>query len=279
MSDNIETEWFKKNRCHTDKNYTTTAYGVTSYNDTKINQDINNIIINKLDSEKANIENIAMDVISEYKSKLTTYINDTIYKELTDGLDTYLKNEITGEKITEKIVKENVKNFQTLLDGKPDKDFKYNYKGLLKLGDICKAATNEGGSTLIHKKTHTRKSNKKKRERKTKRIRGGFTASKCINVEAICNTVTSLISNKGALFMIEINNQMEKDDKDIIKLKEKLEVVCREKTNEILDQIAKQAIDYGALDEILKYLIAEITELVKSNIGNSKHLLCKDNNT
>ena len=62
-------------------------------------------------------------------------------------------------------------------------------------------------------------------------------------------------------------------------LKKKLQGECLGKTNEILEQITKQAIDYGALDEILKYLIAEITDLVKSNIGNSKDLLCNTNNT
>ena len=82
-----KTEWFNKNVCHTNKIFTTTENGVTSYDDDKINKAINNIVINKLDSEKANIENIAMNVIAEYKSKLTEHINETIYKELIDGLD------------------------------------------------------------------------------------------------------------------------------------------------------------------------------------------------
>ena len=62
----------------------------------------------------------------------------------------------------------------------------------------------KGGYGLIHKKTHTRKSNKKNNKRKTKRIRGGE-ANKCIDVKAICDTVTSLITNEGARFISQTN--------------------------------------------------------------------------
>ena len=50
-------------------------------------------LINSL-LKKRTSENIAMNVIAEYKSKLTEHINVTIYNELTDGLDTYLKYNI-----------------------------------------------------------------------------------------------------------------------------------------------------------------------------------------
>jgi hypothetical protein len=135
----------------------------------------------------------------------------------------------------------------------------------------------KGGSTLIHKKTHTRKSNKKKRERKTRRIRGGFIdPNNCINVEEICKKVTSLITNQNKEFMNTTEIELRDKVQRVTKLKTQIENICLEKTNEILDQIAEQAIDYGALNEILKYLIVEMTNLVKSNMRNSKDFLCKN---
>ena len=364
MDDNTETKWFKKISCEHNNDFTESKEGVVTFHDENIKLAINEIIINKLQSEKENIENIAMSVIAKYKTKLTEHINEKIYNKLIEGLDSYLKSNLEKKEITRKIVLANVKNFRTLIDEKSDKDLIPNYTNLLKLGNICKAekvavankiaadakkaedkareeaetatkarekatkareeaetaakkvtrargtykakaetaakkaekeaekaeaaaekakkvATEAirryrvatmgamGGTTLIHKKTHTRKSNKKKRERKTRRIRGG---TNCINVEEICKKVTSLISTQNQLFM----NTTEIELTGVAELKTQIENICLEKTNEILDQIAKQAIDYGALNEILKYLIVEMTNLVKSNMRNSKDFLCKN---
>ena len=388
---NTGTEFFERIACNKNNNFTESKGGYVTFRDDEIKLAINEIIINKLQSEKANIENIAMSVIAKYKTKLTEHINEKIYNKLIGRLDNFLKSELEQKDITRKIVLANVKNFETLMvDEESDKSLKTNYTNLLKLGNICTAekvavankiaadakalaekaadaekaaaaaetaaetaaktaadarkkadetaaaaaenATSEkaktvakkaakeaktaaaaekkaaekaekarkeadetvaaaktaenaaaaaaaeaekaaaeknGGSTLIHKKTHTRKSNKKKRERKTRRIRGG---AECIDVKAICKKVTSLISTQNQLFM----NTTEIELTGVAELKEKIVKVCLRKTDEILDQIAKQAIDYGALNEILKYLIVEMTNLVKSNMRNSKDFLCKN---
>ena len=59
-----------------------------------IEKEINNIIINKLNEEKKQIEDIALNVISGYKSILLEHMQTTIIKTITEGLEDHLKNGI-----------------------------------------------------------------------------------------------------------------------------------------------------------------------------------------
>ena len=96
--------------------------------------------------------------------------------------------------------------------------------------------------------------------------------------------VTDKIIEQTEKFKTEINKiktteiettETETEDGIINKLKEKLQKICLYKTDELLDDFAKQAIDISSLDDIFKILIFEITNVVKSNMKELDKTICK----
>ena len=144
MSTNLEL--FNTNVCKDNKFVKVTEEGEgenktikIKYLTNSIEKEINTIIMNKLNEEKKQIEDIALNVISGYKSKLLEDMQTTIIKTITEGLEDHLKNRIENDKITEKIVNANVKNFNDLLSGHEDKSFSKEYSDLLNFDNVCKA--------------------------------------------------------------------------------------------------------------------------------------------
>ena len=270
---------------------------IIEYKKDTIENAINTIIINKLSAEQKNIEDIALNVISNYRSKLLEHMQTAIIKEITKDLEEKLKTiddeTIDGENITKKIVNANVKNFKDLLSGHADKTLTNAYKDLLDFANICKAkkaaeeeaAEKEAAEKEEKKKKkrggkpkrkkYTRKSHNKPNKQKTRRfkgVKGGENDDeKCLNVRAICGKVTSIIYSQANKFETETVNDSELKTK----LKTKLETVCLKKTNEILDDFSKQAIDISSLDDIFKMLIFEITNIVTSNMKKLDETFCK----
>ena len=277
---------------------------IIKYKKETIENAINTIIINKLNAEEKQIEDIALNVISNYRSKLLEHMQTAIIKEITKDLEEKLKT-INSENITEKIVTANVKNFKDLLSEHGDKSSNETYKNLLNFAKICKAKEAKEAEEAAKKKAakekaeggkpkrkkYTRKSHKKPNKQKTRRfkgVKGGQNDDeKCLDVGAICETVTSIIKKQADKFETETVKEFKtetvkelenSEDPVIVKLKEKLEKVCLDKTNEVLDDFSKQAIDISSLNEIFKMLIFEITNIVSSNMKNLDKTICKSEN-
>lgn len=297
--DTEEVDWFKNDGCKGDNKFVNVKEEgdgdekkvTIEYKKDTIEKAINNIIINKLVAEQKSIEHIALNVISDYRSKLLEHMQEKIINKITNDLVNRL-NTINSEDITKKIVTANVKNFKDLLSEHGDKQLTKEYKDLLDFAKICnakKAAPAAGGKPK--RKKYTRKSHNKPNKQKTRRfkgVKGGQNDDeKCLNVRAICGKVTSIIKKQADKFETEtvkefktetVNELENSEDPVIVKLKEKLEKVCLDKTNEVLDDFSKQAIDISSLDDIFKKLIFEITNIVTSNMKNLDKTICKSEN-
>ena len=233
--------------------------------------------MNNINEEEKQIKDIALNVISGYKSKLLEHMQTTIIKTITEGLEDHLKKRIENDKITDKIVEANVTNFNDLLSGREDKSLSNVYSDLLNFDKVCKAEKAKGGRPK--RKKYTRKSHRKRNKQQTRRVKGakgvkGGEGNGCIDVSAICKMVTMKIIEQTEKFKTEI----ETTDDIINKLKEDLRKICLSKTDELLDDFAKQAIDISSLDDIFKMLIFEITNVVKSNMKELDKTICKKSN-
>ena len=311
-------EWVNKDRCKGNNKFVkVNEYDNIKYIKDSIEKEINNIIINKLNAEKKQIEDIALNVISGYKSILLEHMQTTIIKSITEGLENHLNNGFEKDKITEKIVEANVTNFNDLLSGREDKSSSNVYSDLLNFDKVCEAkakaaeakakaeeeakakaeeeakkakaeeeakkAKAQAGGGRPKRKKYTRKSHRKRNKQQTRRFKGGEN-DKCIDVSAICKKVTEKIIEQTEKFKTEINKiktteiettETETIDSNIGKLKEKIQKICLYKTDELLDDFAKQAIDISSLDDIFKILIFEITNVVKSNMKELDKTICK----
>ena len=281
MENTEEVDWFKIDQCKGNNKFVKEKYErngedeklIIEYQKGTIEKAINNIIINKLVAEQKRIEDIALNVILDYRSKLLEHMQTTIINVITNNLEKYLTDEIKSENITNKIVKANVNNFKDLLSERSDKSLDNTYKDLLNFAKICeakiKAVNNTGGKPKRRK--YTRKSHKKPNKQKTRRFKGGTGDNICLDVGAICGKVTSIIKKQAEKFETET----QEDNEVFVELQDKLEKVCLDKTNEILDDFSKQAIDISSLDDIFKNLIFEITNIVTSNMKNLDETICK----
>lgn len=266
-------DWFDANKCGKNNKFVNVIEeGRIEYKKDTIENAINSIIINKLADEKNRIEDIALNVISDYRSKLLEHMQTTIINVITNNLEKYLTDDINSKDITKKIVDANVKNFKDLLSERTDKQYQETYKNLLNFAKICEAKKKRANGGKPKRKKYTRKSHNKSNKQKTRRIKGG--ADECLDVDAICGKVTSIINKQAQAFETETVNEFNKTS-ETSELKDKLETVCLDKTNELLNDFSKQAIDISSLDDIFKMLIFEITNIVTSNMKNLDETICK----
>ena len=270
-------DWFDANKCGKNNKFVNVIEeGRIEYKKDTIEKAINIIIINKLADEKKRIEDIALNVISDYRSKLLEHMQTTIINVITNNLEKYLTDDINSKDITKKIVDANVKNFKDLLSERTDKQYQETYKNLLNFAKICEAKKEAAEKNSRRKpkggkpkrKKYTRKSHNKPNKQKTRRIKGG--ADECLDVGAICGKVTSIIDSQVDKF--------ETATFKISELKDKLETVCLNKTDELLNDFSEQAIDISSLNDIFNKLIFEITNIVTSNMKNLDETICKSDN-
>ena len=272
-------DWFNANKCGKNNKFVNVnEEGRIVYKKETREKAININIINKLADEKKRIEDIALNVISDYRSKLLEHMQTTIINVITNNLEKYLTDKIKSENITKKIVDANVKNFKDLLSERTDKSYQETYKNLLNFAKICEAKKKRANGGKPKRKKYTRKSHNKSNKQKTRRIKGG--ADECLDVGAICGKVTSIINSQAKKFKTETVNEFNKtsETSETSELKDKLQTVCLNKTDELLNDFSEQAIDISSLNDIFNKLIFEITNIVTSNMKNLDETICKSDN-